>query len=153
MVSQPLAPFLDPIIVSGSLHVYVSQSARGELVMGGAVDSRPYTRLVPRLCLRNGLSAHMLELFRFWAASNYCDSGGYRGYDADFSPIMGERRLPITTLTPVGELGALRRLRCAALQWLRPSPAKSGGNDNPLCVITILEMDLVGEKGAAASGH
>ena len=26
-VTQPLKPFLDPIIVSGSLHVYVSQSA------------------------------------------------------------------------------------------------------------------------------
>ncbi len=39
-VTQPLKPFLDPIIVSGSLHVYVSQSARGELVMGGSTD--PY---------------------------------------------------------------------------------------------------------------
>src|ERR1700704_3525672 len=28
MVSEPLKPWLDPIIVSGSLHVYVSQSAR-----------------------------------------------------------------------------------------------------------------------------
>ena len=37
-VSQPLKPFLDTIIVSGSLHVYVSQSSRGELVMGGSTD-------------------------------------------------------------------------------------------------------------------
>ena len=34
-VSQPYQPFLDPIVVSGSLHVYISQSARGEFVMGG----------------------------------------------------------------------------------------------------------------------
>ena len=40
MVSEPLKPWLDPIIVSGSLHVYVSQSARGELVMGASLD--PY---------------------------------------------------------------------------------------------------------------
>ena len=33
MVSEPVKPWLDPIIVSGSLHVYVSQTARGELVM------------------------------------------------------------------------------------------------------------------------
>jgi sarcosine oxidase subunit beta len=39
-VSQPIKPFLDPIIVSGSLHVYISQSARGELVMGASID--PY---------------------------------------------------------------------------------------------------------------
>src|SRR5271170_330642 len=40
MVSEPLKPWLDPIIVSGSLHVYVSQTARGELVMGASLD--PY---------------------------------------------------------------------------------------------------------------
>ena len=39
-VSVPLKPFLDQIVVSGSLHVYISQSARGELVMGGSTD--PY---------------------------------------------------------------------------------------------------------------
>src|SRR5690606_37033009 len=33
--SVPLKPFLDQIVVSGSLHGYVSQSAHGELVMGG----------------------------------------------------------------------------------------------------------------------
>ena len=40
MVSEPLKPWLDPIIVSGSLHVYVSQTARGELVMGASLDPR-----------------------------------------------------------------------------------------------------------------
>ena len=40
-VSEPYKPILDPIIVSGSLHVYISQSARGEFVMGGSTD--PYT--------------------------------------------------------------------------------------------------------------
>ncbi len=40
MVSEPMKPWLDPIIVSGSLHVYVSQTARGELVMGASLD--PY---------------------------------------------------------------------------------------------------------------
>jgi sarcosine oxidase subunit beta len=39
-VSVPLKPFLDQIVVSGSLHIYISQSARGELVMGGSSD--PY---------------------------------------------------------------------------------------------------------------
>ena len=50
-VSLPLKPFLDPIIVSGSLHVYISQSDRGELVMGGATDPYPryQTYVDPRL--------------------------------------------------------------------------------------------------------
>ncbi|MEB3213141.1 MAG: FAD-dependent oxidoreductase, partial [Leptolyngbyaceae bacterium] len=40
MVSEPMKRWLEPIIVSGSLHVYVSQTARGELVMGASLD--PY---------------------------------------------------------------------------------------------------------------
>ena len=82
MVSQPLAPFLDPIIVSGSLHVYVSQSARGELVMGGRWIRAPYTRLVPRLCLRKGYPRTCWNYFRFWAHQITATVGGYRGYDA-----------------------------------------------------------------------
>ena len=39
-MTEPMKPWLDPIIVSGSLHVYVSQTARGELVMGASLD--PY---------------------------------------------------------------------------------------------------------------
>src|SRR6266404_3569276 len=44
MVSEPMKPWLDPILVSGSLHVYVSQSARGVLVMrqwAGMADMTP----------------------------------------------------------------------------------------------------------------
>ena len=37
-VTEPMKPWLDTIIVSGSLHIYVSQSSRGELVMGASVD-------------------------------------------------------------------------------------------------------------------
>ena len=40
MVSEPLKPWLDHIVVSASLHLYVSQSSRGELVAGGSLD--PY---------------------------------------------------------------------------------------------------------------
>ena len=49
-VSEPLKPILDQIIVSGSLHVYISQSARGEMVMGGATD--PYRALFVALDAR-----------------------------------------------------------------------------------------------------
>jgi len=66
-VSVPLKPFLDQIIVSGSLHVYVSQSSRGELVMGGSTD--PYGLYSTRSTLdfKEGLLGHMLERCRCWA--------------------------------------------------------------------------------------
>ena len=62
-VSQPLKPFLDPIIVSGSLHVYVSQTPRGELVMGGSVDPAALYSSRSTLDFKETLMADMLELF------------------------------------------------------------------------------------------
>jgi len=37
-VTEPVRPFLHAVIVSGTLHVYVSQTDRGELVFGASVD-------------------------------------------------------------------------------------------------------------------
>jgi sarcosine oxidase subunit beta len=75
--------------------VYVSQTARGELVMGAALD--PYELHATRSTFDfvEGLSAHMLELFpslsdvkvmRQWA--------GMADMTPDFAPIMG--RTPVT---------------------------------------------------------
>ncbi len=90
-VSQPLKPFLDPIIVSGSLHIYISQSPRGELVMGGSTD--PYGVYANRSTLefKEGLLAHILELFPFLAEVKLMRQwAGMADMTPDFSPVMGE---------------------------------------------------------------
>jgi sarcosine oxidase subunit beta len=38
MVTEPLKPFLDTVVLSPSTGTYVSQSDRGELVIGGGLD-------------------------------------------------------------------------------------------------------------------
>ena len=38
MVSEPIKPVLDTVIMSNTVHVYVSQSDKGELVLGAGVD-------------------------------------------------------------------------------------------------------------------
>lgn len=89
-VSQPLKPFLDPIVVSGSLHVYVSQSARGELVMGGAVD--PYALYAQRSTLdfMERTIADLLELFPAFAQAKVMRQwAGIADMTPDFSPVMG----------------------------------------------------------------
>src|SRR5439155_5893063 len=64
-VTEPLKPWLDCIIVSASLHIYVSQSSRGELVIGAALD--PYELHSQRSTLDfvEGLASHLLDLFPF----------------------------------------------------------------------------------------
>src|SRR6202158_1994235 len=38
MVSEPIKPALDTVVTSGAVHFYISQSDKGELVMGGDLD-------------------------------------------------------------------------------------------------------------------
>ena len=38
MVSEPVKPLLDTVVTSGAVHFYISQSDKGELVMGGDLD-------------------------------------------------------------------------------------------------------------------
>jgi sarcosine oxidase subunit beta len=90
-VTEPVKPFLDVIIVSSQMHIYVSQTDRGEFLIGAEIE--PYTTY-------NGTSTfpfleysarHVLELFpqlertkvlRQW--TGICD------LSPDYSPILGK---------------------------------------------------------------
>lgn len=154
-VSEPVKPILDQIVVSGSLHVYISQSARGEMVMGGATD--PYGLYSTRATLdfKEGLMAHMLELFPFMSELRVLRQwAGLADMTPDFSPIMG--------LTPVenyyvdsgwGTWGfkatpvcGFRMAECIANDR-QPDLLK------PFMLDRFHSFDLVGEKGAASVGH
>ena len=89
-VSQPLKPFLDPIIVSGSLHVYISQSSRGELVMGGATDPYPLYSSRSTLEFKEGLDgAHARTISVPCRGEGDAAMGRHRRHDAGFQPGHG----------------------------------------------------------------
>ncbi len=91
MVTQPLKPLLDPMVSSSALHCYVSQSARGELVIGGGSD--PYELYSTRstLDLKESLIAHAVEMFPFIANVRLLRQwAGITDMTPDYSPIMGE---------------------------------------------------------------
>ena len=77
-VTEPLKPFLDKVIVSANLHVYINQTDRGELVIGAEVDPiSPYS-MAGTLPTLEQMASYTLELFpqlhnvkvlRQWAAS------------------------------------------------------------------------------------
>lgn len=90
MVSEPIKPVLDPVVISASIHAYVSQSDRGEIVMGGGADvynsyrqrgSIAITRAVLAAALELFPSFSRLKLMRQWA--------GAVDITPDTSPIMG----------------------------------------------------------------
>lgn len=155
MVSEPIKPWLDPIIVSGSLHVYVSQTARGELVMGSTLD--PYELHQPRSTLdfAEGLSAHLLDLFPFLSEVKVVRQwAGLADMTPDFAPIMGT--------TPVegfyldagwGTWGFKATPVCGKTM----SHTVATGRNHPLIegfgLDRFSRFELTGEKGAASVGH
>ena len=154
-VSLPLKPFLDPIIVSGSLHVYISQSDRGELVMGGATDPYPRYQTSSTLDFMEGLMAHILELFPFMVDVPVLRQwAGMTDMTPDFAPVMG--------LTPVENY------------YIDSGWGTWGFKATPVCGTSMAELiatgrmpelikefrldrfrdfSLMGEKGAASVGH
>jgi sarcosine oxidase subunit beta len=154
-VSQPLKPFLDPIIVSGSLHVYVSQSARGELVMGGSTDPYPLYSSRSTLEFKEGLMAHMLELFPFLAEIKVMRQwAGIADMTPDFSPVMG--------LTPTdnyfidagwGTWGFKATPVCGKRLAETVATGKPPKLIEPFALDRFQRFVQIGERGAASVGH
>jgi sarcosine oxidase subunit beta len=154
-VSEPLKPFLDPIIVSGSLHAYVSQSARGELVMGGATDPYPLYAARSTLDFKESLMAHMLELFPFLAPVRVLRQwAGMADMTPDFSPVMG--RTPVENHVIDSGWGTWG-FKATPVCGLTMAATVATGVPHPLIHAFGLDrfarFAQVGEKGAASVGH
>ncbi len=94
MVTEPVKPMLNHLLMSAVVHVYVSQSDRGEIVLGGGADiyhsyaqrgGLPAMESNAQAAVELYPSLGRLRLMRQWA--------GIVDITADTSPIMG--------LTPV----------------------------------------------------
>jgi len=96
-VSEPLKPVLDTVVMSGAVHGYISQSDKGELVIGAGIDAyNGYGQRGSFSTIEHALQA-ILELFpsfsrvrllRLW--------GGIVDTSPDACPIIGK--------TPLGGL-------------------------------------------------
>ena len=89
-VTEPLKPLLDKIIVSGTLHVYVSQSDRGELVIGSEIE--PYSGYSTKGTLRfvEDAARDMCELLPMLGEARVLRQWtGLCDVTPDYAPIMG----------------------------------------------------------------
>jgi len=155
-VTEPLKPFLDKVIVSANLHVYISQTDRGELVIGSEID--PYASYSMRSTLHTleMIADHTLELFpslrdvcvlRQWAG--ICDM------TPDFSPILGPVPEVKGFVLDVGwgtygfKAGPVAGKRVAEYIATGKVPELI----RPFSITRFAEDRLVGEKAAAAVSH
>jgi sarcosine oxidase subunit beta len=90
MVTQPVKPFLDPLVSSSALHCYVQQTGRGEIVLGGGSDPYPLYNTRSTLDLKESLIAHAIDMFPFLANLRLLRQwAGITDMTPDYSPIMG----------------------------------------------------------------
>ena len=155
MVTEPIKPCLDSIVLSPTIHCYVSQSDRGEIVLGGGAD--PYNSYAQRggiPTLEANVSA-MLELFpafgrlrlmRQWA--------GIVDISPDTTPIMG--KTPVEGLYISGGWGTGG---FKAIPGGGDTMAYTIANDTPHPLIEAFGLDrfesgaLVDEGAAAGVAH
>ncbi len=97
MVSEPIKPVLDTVVTSGAAHCYLSQSDKGELVMGGDLDfynsygqrgNLPALEQATRAVVTLFPAFSRLRIMRTW--------GGVMDMTMDGSPIIG--KTPIANL-------------------------------------------------------
>ena len=155
LVSELLEPVLDCVVLSNSVHVYVSQAHKGELVMGAGID--PYNSYAQRGSpdvIEYQLAA-ALELFPLFRRAHVLRTwAGIVDVSPDASPIVG--------LTPIENL----YLNCGwGTGGFKATPASgwvyahtiATGVPHPLNAPYNLERfatgALIDEHGAAAVAH
>ncbi len=97
LVSELLEPIHPCVVMSNSVHVYVSQAHKGELVMGAGIDAfNSYAQRGSVHVIEQQMAA-ALELFPIFAGAHVVRTwGGIVDVSPDASPILG--------LTPVERL-------------------------------------------------
>jgi len=104
MVSEPIKPCLDTMVLSPAIHMYVSQSDRGEIVLGGGADV--YTSYAQRggIPVMEDNVAALLELFPAFSRLRLMRQwSGTVDITPDTTPIMG--KTPVQNLYISGGWG------------------------------------------------
>ncbi len=154
-VTEPLKPILDKVIVSSQMHIYMSQTDRGEFLIGSEIEPWTTYRQNGTLNFLQESARHALELFpqlerarmlRSWAG--LCD------LSPDYSPILGKTELDgFHVSTGWGTYG----FKAAPIVGVTLAELIATGKTPELIEPFKLERfytdELVSELGAAAVSH
>ncbi len=154
-VTEPLKPLLDVVIVSSQMHVYISQTDRGEFLIGAEIEPWTTYRQLGTLNFLQESSRHALELFpqlerarvlRSWAG--LCD------ISPDFSPILGQTEVEGFSLSAGwGTYGFKAAPIVGTTLAELVATGKTPELIEPFALERFYRDRLVSELGAAAVSH
>jgi sarcosine oxidase subunit beta len=155
LVSEPVKPVLPCVVMSNTIHAYISQSDQGELVIGAATDA--YTSYTQRGSLH--ISSHALEsiceLFpRFRRLRMLRNWGGIVDVTPDRSPIIAKTPVPGLYVNCGWGTGGFKATPGSAHLFAHtiardePHPLNA-----PFTIERFREGNLIDEAAAAAVAH
>ncbi|MGB3643254.1 MAG: FAD-dependent oxidoreductase [Mesorhizobium sp.] len=155
MVTQPLKPWLHTLVSSVSLHTYLVQSSRGEIVIGGGSD--PYQLYSTRstLDMKEHLAAGAVHLFPFLQNVRLLRQwAGITDMTPDYSPIMGAS--PLANLWLDCGWGTWG-FKATPVAGKRMAETIAGGRVpdilKPFSLERFQSFSLLNEMGATAASH
>ncbi len=91
LVSEPIKPILHSVVMSNAVHVYVSQSDKGELVIGAGIDAYNSYSQRGSLSVVEGQMGALVELFPVFSRLRMMRQwGGIVDVCPDASPIVAK---------------------------------------------------------------
>ena len=155
MVSEPIKPVLDSVVMSNTVHVYVSQSDKGELVIGAGMDGYNSYSQRGSFQVVEGQMGALVELFPIFSRLRLLRQwGGIVDVCPDASPIVG--RTPVEGLYINGGWGTGGFKATPGSGWVF---AHTIAQDRPHALNAPFTLErfssgaLIDEHGAAAVAH
>jgi len=155
LVSEPLKPILDTVVMSNAIHAYISQSDKGDLVIGAGIDH--YTGYGQRgsFPVIEGAAAAIVELFPIFSRVRMNRQwGGIVDVAPDACPIIG--KTPVKNLFINCGWGTGGFKATPGSGWVM-AHTMATGEPHPLNAPFALERfysgALIDEHGAAAVSH
>ncbi len=155
LVSVLLEPVLGGVVMSNSVHVYVSQADKGELVMGAGID--PYNGYAQRGSFRiiEFQLAAAIELFPVFASAKLLRTwGGIVDVCPDASPILSATPVENLFLNCGWGTGGFKATPASG--WVFAdllANGKPGQLAEPFSLDRFTSGALIDEHGAAAVAH
>ena len=155
LVSEPVKPIIDTVVMSNAVHAYVSQSDKGELVIGAGTDSYvSYTQKGSHNIVEETLRA-ILELYPIFSRMKMLRQwGGIVDICPDASPIISKTHIKGLYFNCGWGTGGFKATPGSGDLF-----AHTIANDEPHKLNAAFNLnrfvsgDLVDEHGAAAVAH
>ena len=154
-VTEPLKPWLNHRVVSASLHLYVSQSSRGELVAGASLDPQELISMRSSLDFAESLCGHLADMFPMVGSTNILRQwAGLCDMTPDFSPIMGKTSIKGFYIDAGWGTWGFKATPVSG-ETMAATVATDQQHELivPFALDRFRRFQLVGEKGAASVGH